>query len=229
MLGLLAIARGRDMIVAIATSGNGTTGDAPGAGASASRRASTMARKARLTSVDRRPLRPARAGREQPAAERDSPWPGAATRVLTEQELNRALLARQILLERGRASIPKVLERMGTLQAQYAPSIYIGLWTQSQAFEREQLERALERRQVAQGTLMRQRSTWSPRRTTGRSRSPSEGPVAKRGSMPPIRRDYSASQMSAAARKLKARLGDGTMSRKEIHELLGSTVWSPTG
>jgi hypothetical protein len=28
--------------------------------------------------------------------------------------------------------------------------------------------------------------------------------------------------MSAAARKLRARLGDGTMSRREIHELLGS-------
>jgi hypothetical protein len=36
------------------------------------------------------------------------------------------------------------------------------------------------------------------------------------------RRDYNASQMSAAARKLKNRLGDGTMTRKEIHELLGS-------
>jgi hypothetical protein len=39
---------------------------------------------------------------------------------------------------------------------------------------------------------------------------------------PPYRREYGARQMSAAARRLRARLGDGTMSRKEIHELLGS-------
>lgn len=42
-----------------------------------------------------------------------------AERVLTERELNRALLARQGLLERGRGTIAKTLERMGGLQAQY--------------------------------------------------------------------------------------------------------------
>jgi len=41
-----------------------------------------------------------------------------AERTLTQTELNRALLARQLLLERGRMSIPKTLERMGGLQAQ---------------------------------------------------------------------------------------------------------------
>jgi len=76
-------------------------------------------------------------------------------RVLTKRELNRALLARQLLLERGRAGLPKTLERIGGIQAQYAPSMYIGLWTRMEGFEREQLDRALERRTVAQGTLMR--------------------------------------------------------------------------
>ncbi len=33
-------------------------------------------------------------------------------RVLTQRELNRALLARQLLLERGRMSIPKALVRL---------------------------------------------------------------------------------------------------------------------
>ena len=50
----------------------------------------------------------------------------AGLRILSERELNRALLARQLLLERLTAPIPKVLERMGTLQAQYAPSMYVG-------------------------------------------------------------------------------------------------------
>jgi hypothetical protein len=52
-----------------------------------------------------------------------------AERQLTQRELNRALLARQGLLERSSATLPRMLERMGGLQAQYAPSMYIGLWS----------------------------------------------------------------------------------------------------
>ena len=50
-------------------------------------------------------------------------------RVLSQRELNRALLARQLLLERGRMSVPKALERIGGIQAQYAPAMYVGLWS----------------------------------------------------------------------------------------------------
>lgn len=77
------------------------------------------------------------------------------TRVLTERELNRALLARQLLLERSRAPLPKALERIAGIQAQYAPSMYIGLWSRLEGFERHQLTRALQRKSVVQGTLMR--------------------------------------------------------------------------
>jgi len=77
-------------------------------------------------------------------------------RVLTQRELNRALLARQLLLERSRLSIPRALERIGGIQNQYAPSGYVGLWTRLAGFERDSLTRALERRSVVQGTLMRE-------------------------------------------------------------------------
>jgi DNA glycosylase AlkZ-like len=76
-------------------------------------------------------------------------------RVLTERELNRALLARQLLLERTKLSLPRALERMGGIQNQYAPNAYIRLWSCLDGFRREQLNRALERRTVVQGTLMR--------------------------------------------------------------------------
>jgi hypothetical protein len=143
-------------------------------------------------------------------------------RTLSEGDLNRALLARQLLLERSGLSVPKVLDRMGTLQAQYAPSMYIGLWSRMKAFDREQLDQALERRRVAQGTLMRatihlvSKADYWPA-VLGIRRSRREAWLNTS-----YRRDYSASQMSAAARKLRAKLGDGTMTRKEIHELLGS-------
>src|SRR5438132_6051459 len=76
-------------------------------------------------------------------------------RVLSQRELNRALLARQLLLERSSLPLARALERMGGLQMKYAPSGYIGLWTRLEAFERVALTRALERRTVVQGTLMR--------------------------------------------------------------------------
>ena len=78
-----------------------------------------------------------------------------AERVLTQRELNRALLERQFLLSRRREQLPRALKRLGGIQAQYAPSMYIGLWSRLADFERGSLTRALERRTVIQATLMR--------------------------------------------------------------------------
>jgi hypothetical protein len=76
-------------------------------------------------------------------------------RVLSERALNRALLARQSLLERSSISIEEAVEQVGGLQTQYAPSGYIGLWSRLAGFERDDLTAALEDRRVVQATLMR--------------------------------------------------------------------------
>jgi hypothetical protein len=76
-------------------------------------------------------------------------------RVLTTRELNRALLARQLLLERSPLSLTDAMEQIGGLQTQYAPSGYIGLWSRMAAFERDHLTSALQERRAVQGTLMR--------------------------------------------------------------------------
>ena len=76
-------------------------------------------------------------------------------RVLTQRELNRALLARQLLLEPTRLPLPRAVERMGCVQSQYAPSTYVGLWSRVAGLERDAVTRALERRTLVQGTLMR--------------------------------------------------------------------------
>jgi hypothetical protein len=78
-----------------------------------------------------------------------------AERTLTKRELNRALLARQLLLERARMPIPRALERIGGIQDQYAPNAYIRLCACLDGFERKELTRALERRSAVQATLMR--------------------------------------------------------------------------
>jgi hypothetical protein len=79
----------------------------------------------------------------------------ATERVLSPGELNRALLARQFLLERSSLPLVETIERVGGLQTQYAPSGYLSLWSRMRNFRREALTSALEQRRVVQGTLLR--------------------------------------------------------------------------
>jgi hypothetical protein len=44
--------------------------------------------------------------------------PALSERVLSQRELNRALLARQLLLERRPLPLPRAVERAGCLQTQ---------------------------------------------------------------------------------------------------------------
>jgi len=60
-------------------------------------------------------------------------------RTLTLRELNRATLARQMLLEREPLPVPAAVERLAGLQAQVAGPPYIGLWTWLRDFRRDDL------------------------------------------------------------------------------------------
>jgi hypothetical protein len=79
-----------------------------------------------------------------------------AERVLTLRELNRATLARQLLLERKRLSAPAVIERLVGMQAQWPSAPYVGIWTRATSFRRETLERDLARAAVVKANVMRQ-------------------------------------------------------------------------
>lgn len=76
-------------------------------------------------------------------------------RVLSLRELNRATLARQLLLRRERLPVARALERVAGLQAQWAPSLPVGLWTRLDGFQASDLERAFARKAVLRATLMR--------------------------------------------------------------------------
>jgi len=76
-------------------------------------------------------------------------------RLLTLRELNRATLARQLLLERSSLSAPRAIERVASLQAQWPPAPYVGLWSRLEGFDRRTLERLILRRAVVKATLMR--------------------------------------------------------------------------
>jgi hypothetical protein len=143
----------------------------------------------------------------------------AVERVLTQRELNRALLARQLLLKRARLSIPKALERIGGLQAQYAPSMYIGLWSRLDGFERDALTRALERRSVIQATMMRatihlvSKADFWPLLIAIREERLKWWERVHPASDP--------GEMRAAAKRLRRFIGEGPRRRKEVEELLG--------
>ena len=81
--------------------------------------------------------------------------PPMTERVLTLRELNRALLARQLLLERRKLPVQQAVERICAIQAQWPQSPYLALWTRLIGFRKEHLTRALERRKIVKSTLFR--------------------------------------------------------------------------
>ena len=74
---------------------------------------------------------------------------------LTRKALNRALLARQMLLAREETSTLVVIEHLVGLQAQLARPPFTGLWSRIAGFQREDLRSLIHSRQVVRGTLMR--------------------------------------------------------------------------
>jgi hypothetical protein len=79
----------------------------------------------------------------------------AEPRTLTQRELNRATLERQLLLTRRRVPLLRAIERIAGMQAQWPPAPYVGLWSRLPDFRRESLERALLGGRVVKATLMR--------------------------------------------------------------------------
>ena len=138
-------------------------------------------------------------------------------RVLTVRDLNRALLARQLLLERAAMPIDEAIEQVGGLQTQYAPSGYVGLWTRVAGFRREALTAALEDRSVIQATLLRttihivsRREFWRYASGVRRIRRTWLLRV-QRGA---VARDEAA--MQRAAEQLRVALADGPLTVKEL-------------
>lgn len=78
-----------------------------------------------------------------------------AERTLTPRELNRAVLARQLLLERADLPPERAVERVGGLQTQYAPAAYVALWSRLAGFRRAALTDALLAGRVVQAWVMR--------------------------------------------------------------------------
>lgn len=153
-----------------------------------------------------------------------------AERALTERALNRALLARQSLLERSKRPIPRAIERMGGVQSQYAPSAYVGLWSRLDGLERADLTRALERRTVIQGTLMRatihivSAADYWPLTEAIRD-------TRRDWWLRALRRRDAAREIARVAARVRTLLADGPRPREELVDELDidSTTWNGVG
>jgi hypothetical protein len=77
------------------------------------------------------------------------------TEVLTSQELNRATLARQLLLERADMAPLDAVRHLVGLQSQVPHNPYTGLWSRLAGFRPESLSQLLERREVVRMGVMR--------------------------------------------------------------------------
>src|SRR2546427_9399964 len=75
--------------------------------------------------------------------------------TLTLRELNRALLARQMLMKRARIGAVDAVERLAGRQGRWAPSPYVALWSRLAGFERDWLTRPIDRGELVKATLMR--------------------------------------------------------------------------
>ena len=71
------------------------------------------------------------------------------------RELNRATLARQLLLERADLPAVDAVRALAGLQAQDSTGPYLGLWARLRDFDRAELTAAIEARDVYLATLMR--------------------------------------------------------------------------
>jgi hypothetical protein len=74
---------------------------------------------------------------------------------LTRRALNRATLARQMLLQRERATPLDAIARLAGMQAQVPKPPFVGLWTRLESFDAADLRALIAKRKVVRATLMR--------------------------------------------------------------------------
>lgn len=129
-------------------------------------------------------------------------------------ELNRAVLARQLLLERASLDPVAAVEAVGGLQTQYAPSAYVGLWSRLAGFRRADLTSALLEGRVVQAWVMR----CTIHMVSARDYWPLTEAVRAQRRVWFLRspHGFTEAEVTAAAQVVAARLADGPAKQAEL-------------
>jgi hypothetical protein len=137
------------------------------------------------------------------------------------------------LLERSRLPLTTVVERVGGLQTQYAPSPYVALWSRMHGFRRDALTKALEQRRIVQATMMRVTIHMAsvrdfPLFIAGVKRSRQKWWLRTR------RQELEGLDMEAVSARVRAHLKNGPVRAPRLVELLRedgfpSVAWSGAG
>jgi hypothetical protein len=145
--------------------------------------------------------------------------------VLSRRALNRATLARQLLLQRAKLPAGDVLERLVGMQGQAPNAPYVGLWTRVHDFRADELARMITQRTAVRVPLMRATIHLVTTRDFVTLR-PVVQPVLERGlyTGSPFGRKLAGLEMTDLIAAARALLDEKPRSRAQLSKLLG-TRW----
>jgi hypothetical protein len=145
--------------------------------------------------------------------------------VLSRRALNRATLARQLLLQRAPVSAGDVLERLCGMQGQAPNAPYVGLWTRVHDFRADELAEMITQRTAVRVPLMRATIHLVTTRDFVTLR-PVVQPVLERGlyTGSPFGRKLAGLEMTDLIAAARALLDEKPRSRAQLSKLL-ATRW----
>lgn len=141
--------------------------------------------------------------------------------TLDRRTLNRALLARQLLLRRESRPVPDIVEHLVGLQAQEPGDPYVALWSRLEPFDPEELGRLITERRALRAQLMRATIHLVTDRDA-LALSPVMRPVLRRtfSSQSPFGRNLAGVDLDAVVAAGRALIEERPRTRAELRALL---------
>lgn len=139
--------------------------------------------------------------------------------VLSLRQINRATLARQMLLERSGVGAASAISQLVSLQAQIPKPPFIGLWTRLEAFEKDQLLAALRDRSVVRAPAMMRHTVHVMASEDFLRFRTTIQPALTRGFTSITRNRIEGIDMDALLAEMRKKLADGVITTGEMLEL----------